>query len=664
VTATATDPMLAGLEFIAGLYEPGDIVEFRCIKKGKPVKQCWCHADEVGTQIKELFEFNGVEFNIYFGVNPRRVMEKSGDANVLLARCVFADFDEELSEDEVLRRIEAAHLPTPSFLVFSGHGWHAYWILDEPITDLTIWSDYQKRLAALLGSDAIVHNRERIMRLPGTTNWKESPVHCRLVAWEGERYQWADILPLISTLSGSNGDGKPHAEPLGNEISDGKRNATLASLAGTMRKRGANQQTIEAALLAANRSQCRPPLDDVEVRAIAESVSRYSPGDSGQNLVAPTRPIVPITGASLVANGPELNEPIVDGIWRIGEIVNIISGSKSYKTYFLIALLLCIAAGRSWLGFTTRRVRVLLIDNELHLGTLKHRIKSVASALGINMDDLGDYFQVVALRGHLQNIQQMRGFFAGLKAGHYGVIALDSWYRMIPAGVDENSNSEMTLLYNLLDEFAAMLLASILLIHHSTKGRQGDKQVTDVGAGAGAMSRAADCHLILRAHRLADCAILQSAIRSFAPMTPLGLKWTYPTWSAVAELDVTDLQRDTRRKAAPKPEKIPAKIWTVEEFVATAIAKEARPKPLILAKAVQAGITNRRAAELLLLAEESKLAFRHRGKDAREVFFASVEPSVSDVPTPSNGDIYHARTAPQTPRVRKRTGGSVRARAK
>ncbi len=60
-------------------------------------------------------------------------------------------------------------------------------------------------------------------------------------------------------------------------IPDGQRNATLTSLAGTMRRRGMPQAAIEAALLEVNRQQCNPPIPDSEVIAIAESVSRYAP---------------------------------------------------------------------------------------------------------------------------------------------------------------------------------------------------------------------------------------------------------------------------------------------------------------------------------------------------------------------------------------------------
>jgi hypothetical protein len=48
-------------------------------------------------------------------------------------------------------------------------------------------------------------------------------------------------------------------------------------LAGTMRRRGANEEAIAAALLVENRLRCDPPLSDEEIRRIAASIARYSP---------------------------------------------------------------------------------------------------------------------------------------------------------------------------------------------------------------------------------------------------------------------------------------------------------------------------------------------------------------------------------------------------
>lgn len=63
----------------------------------------------------------------------------------------------------------------------------------------------------------------------------------------------------------------------GEVIAEGGRNAALASLAGTMRRRGMSPDAIEAALVKENDARCKPPLPDGEVREIARSVARYAP---------------------------------------------------------------------------------------------------------------------------------------------------------------------------------------------------------------------------------------------------------------------------------------------------------------------------------------------------------------------------------------------------
>jgi len=62
-----------------------------------------------------------------------------------------------------------------------------------------------------------------------------------------------------------------------NEIPLGQRNATLARLAGTMRRVGMSQAEITAAVLQVNRDRCAPPLAPREVERIAASVARYEP---------------------------------------------------------------------------------------------------------------------------------------------------------------------------------------------------------------------------------------------------------------------------------------------------------------------------------------------------------------------------------------------------
>lgn len=61
-------------------------------------------------------------------------------------------------------------------------------------------------------------------------------------------------------------------------IPEGRRNVTLASIAGSLRRRGATESELATALLAVNAARCLPPLDDAEVRRIARSIARYPVG--------------------------------------------------------------------------------------------------------------------------------------------------------------------------------------------------------------------------------------------------------------------------------------------------------------------------------------------------------------------------------------------------
>ncbi|MGH7409166.1 MAG: primase C-terminal domain-containing protein, partial [Candidatus Methylomirabilales bacterium] len=96
------------------------------------------------------------------------------------------------------------------------------------------------------------------------------------------------VLALARTTERQNGDGHPQPITPGSPISHGERNATLTSLAGSMRRRGMTEAGILAGLLEENAQRCNPPLPHQEVRSIAASVSRYPPGGDGVKDAEPT----------------------------------------------------------------------------------------------------------------------------------------------------------------------------------------------------------------------------------------------------------------------------------------------------------------------------------------------------------------------------------------
>lgn len=99
----------------------------------------------------------------------------------------------------------------------------------------------------------------------------------------GRRYEWdnppdeAPLAELPSWLAGlvaeePRGTGSSSPGP----VPAGRRNDTLFRLACAMRRQGAEEATIYAALSARNRD-CEPPLGEDEIRRLAASGSRYEP---------------------------------------------------------------------------------------------------------------------------------------------------------------------------------------------------------------------------------------------------------------------------------------------------------------------------------------------------------------------------------------------------
>ena len=92
----------------------------------------------------------------------------------------------------------------------------------------------------------------------------------------------------------------------------------------------------------------------------------------------------------------------------------------------------------------------------------------------------------------------------------------------------------MTAIFNKIDHYAEITGSAFAIVHHSSKGDQSDKSVTDMGSGAGSISRATDTHLVIRPHETEGMAVLEAVTRSFKQVEPTSIKLDYPLWVAVA----------------------------------------------------------------------------------------------------------------------------------
>jgi hypothetical protein len=258
---------------------------------------------------------------------------------------------------------------------------------------------------------------------------------------------------------------------------------------------------------------------------------------------ADNEPILPVSIGELIERYPRLRKPVIHGLARVGETCNVVAPSKAKKSWLVYGLLLSIVAGRKWLNkFPCESGRVLLIDNELHEETIAHRVPLVAVAMEIPLAEYRDRYDVVSLRGRLVDYFALGPRVLNrIEAGHYRAIIVDAHYRMLPPGISENDNAEMAQVFNRIDRYADQTGAAWFLVHHTSKGNQAGKNVTDVGSGAGSQSRAADSHIVLRSHEEPDHAVLDAAVRSWPPVDPVTLEWCFPVWCP-SKLDPANLQ--------------------------------------------------------------------------------------------------------------------------
>lgn len=209
------------------------------------------------------------------------------------------------------------------------------------------------------------------------------------------------------------------------------------------------------------------------------------------------------------------------------------------------------------------------------------------------------FVDTISLRGKLRNLSEIGQKLKTIPQGKYKLVIIDAFYRTLPDGTDENDNGAIARLYNQVDQYAAKLGCAFALIHHSSKGNQSGKSVTDVGAGAGSQSRAVDTHMIIRPHEVDDVFVMDTAIRSWAPIEPMAIAWNWPLFIPTQEVDTSALMGMAKEKE--KPKEIP-----LDEFVDRCIAQhDPCSKRSVRYEAARAyNMSERKADEKLELAME------------------------------------------------------------
>lgn len=172
-------------------------------------------AGEMGAAVQYATEMAKTRREIHYGPAVRKEnlgSKRSDRTNVLWTKCLWIDIDAtdktlsaddkrtaaEKLKDNFIEALKAYDLG-PSFIVCSGHGYHLYFLLKRVQMDSSGWSKIQNALITMAGGDQQAKDAGRLLRVPGTLNWKDkdNPKKVEIIYESDRVYDEKDFTKLV-----------------------------------------------------------------------------------------------------------------------------------------------------------------------------------------------------------------------------------------------------------------------------------------------------------------------------------------------------------------------------------------------------------------------------------------------------------------------------------
>lgn len=542
----------------------------------------------------ELIRSQHAGRNIYFGVATRNGGGTKNDIVDIPAAWIDVDF-KDTPEEDAISRLNGFPLK-PSCIVSTGGGFHVYWHFREPLDkgDIPAVERMLKRLAAYFKGDRAATDASRVLRLPGSFNQKYDPPRpVRIISLQDHRYSIDDFDDLLPALkeSARESTGSTYtrseqterlmqcafmrhcadnsaslSEPLWFAmISNGARvspgGPELCHELSRDYPKYTRQETDTKILHAMNGSAaitCRQIKEygfdckmECEVKAPIGLLWRKKEASQA----APSDTIKIISASDWLATEPPAADQVLEGVFDTGDKFALIGSSKLRKSFFLLMLCMCLAAGRTFLGWAVpKKRRVLLVQMEIKEHHFHRRSRRMAQGIGISPEDLEDRLRFINARGlgiiGPEGIARIRG---AVEEFMPEVIVFDPLYK-VATGV-ENASEDMKGILACFDQLAEQTGAAVGYVHHDPKGSPGDRDIRDRGAGSNVLGRDYDACVTLTAHAQdPDSAVVEVLLRNYRPQEPFAITWTETDVGGYAfEVlpDVLPDKKTSRTKAAP-----------------------------------------------------------------------------------------------------------------
>lgn len=272
-------------------------------------------------------------------------------------------------------------------------------------------------------------------------------------------------------------------------VHEGGRNDRLSREAFRQRKLGSTVEQILIVLRALNEANCVPPLDEAEVRQIAEGKARVTTGNNGE----PDAPPEPYLLTWFESLGDVVQKPyVVKGLMLTGSLVVVFGESNSGKTFLMLDTALAAAQGIPWRGRLTHRTLVIYVAGES-----ANSVRTRVAAYRKKHPELTHL--PFAVLGHSVNfldpgsVNTLIATINAAKAEHETtevLVIVDTFARAIPGG-NENDSQDVGMAVMAADTIRAATGACVAFVHHT------GKDPAKGARGSSALRAAADTEILV-----------------------------------------------------------------------------------------------------------------------------------------------------------------------
>jgi archaellum biogenesis ATPase FlaH len=428
--------------------------------------------------------------DLYFGVATRRDETNGTTANCAELGALFVDIDARADDLDTVRR-RLAELPTPpSILITSGGGFHAYWLLREPLdlrSEAEAARHLLRRLARAVGGDLSSAEVARVLRVPGTLNHKYTPPR---------RVAVLDFQPDRRYTPSDFGEWLPD-EPreavsvtrftVPERVREGERNTMLWKLGRALKAKGLNAAAVVHAVRAANDEQCEPPLPQREVEQIiahaltaSDRVTTPPPATTSRR-----ESLALVSLRDLLAEPDAATDWLVEDRIPVGGLALLVGKPKAGKSTLSRALALAVARGDSWLGWACRQGLVVYIALEDRRADVRRHFRTMGAT-----GEEPIHF-VFAAQGE-DAIAQLQEIVARERVV---LVIIDTLQRLLRAK-DLSDYAEVTTRLTPLLSLARETGAAVVFVHHA--GKSVAREAVDMPLGSTALAGSVDSVLVLR----------------------------------------------------------------------------------------------------------------------------------------------------------------------